>query len=192
MIDARLDLRFAPGDFALAVHDDAEVQVLGLFGPSGSGKTTLLETLAGLRRRRRRHPRRRPQLLDTAAGIDVPPRRRRVGYVPQDALFPALDRRREPRLRRRAATAARASKSSPRCSRSRNLLERPTADLSGGERQRVALAARWSPRPTCCCSTSRSGALDPARRERILPYVMRARQALGVPMVWGPPSACRS
>ncbi len=28
------------------------------------------------------------------------------------------------------------------------------------------------------------GALDPARRDRILPYVLRARQALGVPMVW--------
>ena len=63
-----------------------------LFGPSGSGKTTVLRALAGLDR---------PDegtivhgdetWLDTARGLFVPARRRRVGFLFQDyALFPHL------------------------------------------------------------------------------------------------------
>ena len=66
--------------------------VVALFGRSGCGKTTAINIIAGLLR---------PQsgrivlvdavLLDTESGVDVPPERRAVGYVFQDArLFPHL------------------------------------------------------------------------------------------------------
>src|SRR5438270_12631514 len=78
------------------VPSGAGAGITALFGRSGSGKTSLVNTLAGLLR---------PDagrisldgtvLYDRAAGIDMPPQRRRIGYVFQDArLFPHLTVRR--------------------------------------------------------------------------------------------------
>jgi molybdate transport system ATP-binding protein len=182
VIALEFDLRVDQGEFALEARDHAEVQVLGLAGPSGSGKTTLLEALAGLRPATGVLRVGGRTLLDTAAGIDVPPRRRRVGYVPQDALlFPHLTVRRN--LEYGARHAARVDVVAEMLEVA-NLLDRPTAGLSGGERQRVALGRALASEPDLLLLDEPLGALDPARRERILPYVLRARQALGVPMVW--------
>jgi len=182
VIALAFDLTVGQGEFTLHARDEAEVQVLGLAGPSGAGKTTLLEALAGLRPASGMIRVGGRTLLDTAAGIDVPPRRRRVGYVPQDALlFPHLtvrgnleygasDRQRVDAVAEMLEVAA--------------LMDRPTAGLSGGERQRVALGRALAAAPELLLLDEPLGALDPARRDRILPYVLRARQALGVAMVW--------
>lgn len=66
--------------------------VTALFGPSGAGKSTVISAAAGLLR---------PDecriavddrvLVDTASGVWVPPERRRIGLVFQDArLFPHM------------------------------------------------------------------------------------------------------
>ncbi|HEU5319528.1 MAG TPA: ATP-binding cassette domain-containing protein, partial [Methylomirabilota bacterium] len=83
--------RRLPG-FALDVAWTAGDGVAVLFGPSGAGKTLTLQCLAGLMR---------PDagrivvdgrvLFDAAAGVDLAPQQRRVGYVFQGyALFPHL------------------------------------------------------------------------------------------------------
>ncbi|MGE0359469.1 MAG: ATP-binding cassette domain-containing protein [Vicinamibacterales bacterium] len=182
MIALAFDVKVGQGEFTLHARDEAEVQVLGLAGPSGAGKTTLLEVLAGLRPAAGTIRVGGRTLLDTAAGVDVPPRQRRVGYVPQDALlFPHLTVRGNlgygARDRRRVDAVAEMLEVA-------NLLDRPTAGLSGGERQRVALGRALAAEPELLLLDEPLGALDPARRDRILPYVLRARQALGVAMVW--------
>ena len=79
-----------PG-FALRVGADLELTgITALFGPSGSGKTTLLRIIAGLEQ----------EASGTVAfdgetwqsgETQVPPHRRRIGYVFQDGrLFPHL------------------------------------------------------------------------------------------------------
>ncbi|MGH7316283.1 MAG: ATP-binding cassette domain-containing protein, partial [Candidatus Rokuibacteriota bacterium] len=80
-----------PG-FTLDVEWSAGDGVAVLFGPSGSGKTLTLQCLAGLVRPDSGRIVVNDQVLfDTAAGIDLPPQRRRVGYVFQGyALFPHL------------------------------------------------------------------------------------------------------
>ncbi len=89
-LDVAIALR--RGDFSLDVAFSTHRRVVALFGPSGSGKTSIVHAVAGLLR---------PQagtirvagvtLFDSAAGIDVPTHRRRVGYVFQDArLFPHM------------------------------------------------------------------------------------------------------
>jgi len=182
MIALEFDVRVRQDDFALHLRDRAEVQVLGLVGPSGAGKTTLLEALAGLRAATGVIRVGGRTLLDTPAGIDLPPRLRRVGYVPQDALlFPHLTVRGN--LAYGAADASRVDAVAEMLEVAA-LLDRPATGLSGGERQRVALGRALAAAPELLLLDEPLGALDPARRERILPYVLRARQALGVAMVW--------
>ena len=63
-----------------------------LFGPSGAGKSLTLKAVAGLLRPDAGVIRMHGQaLFDAAAGINLSPQRRRIGYVFQDyALFPHL------------------------------------------------------------------------------------------------------
>ena len=182
MIALEFDVRVQQDGFALHLRDQAEVQVLGLVGPSGAGKTTLLEALAGLRAATGVIRIGGRTLLDTAAGIDLPARRRRVGYVPQDALlFPHLSVRGN--LAYGAADASHVETVAEMLEVAA-LLDRAASGLSGGERQRVALGRALAAAPELLLLDEPLGALDPARRDRILPYVLRARQALGVAMVW--------
>jgi molybdate transport system ATP-binding protein len=81
-----------PG-FALQADFTAPVPgVVALFGRSGSGKTTLVNIISGLLAPDEGEVRLDDEVLtDTRARIAVPPERRRIGYVFQDArLFPHL------------------------------------------------------------------------------------------------------
>ena len=182
MIAFEFDVRVGQGEFQLHVHDKADVQVLGLVGPSGAGKTTLLEAFAGLRPALGVIRVGGRTLLDSAAGIDLPPRQRRVGYVPQDALlFPHLSVRGN--LEYGASHRSRVDAVAEMLEVSA-LLDRAVAGLSGGERQRVALGRALAAEPDLLLLDEPLAALEPARRDRLLPYVLRARETLGVPMVW--------
>lgn len=182
MIALDFDLAVGHDEFTLEARATLDVSVLGLVGSSGAGKTTLLEALAGLVPARGRVRIGESTWLDSAAGVNLSLPDRRVGYVPQDArLFPHLTVRGNlaygTRDEARVALIAEMLEVA-------HLLDRPAARLSGGERQRVALGRALAISPALLLLDEPLGALDPARRERILPYVLRARQALGVPMIW--------
>src|SRR4030095_6753294 len=80
------------GEFALDADFKSESRVTAIFGPSGSGKTSVLNVIAGLLcPERGRVAVDGAVLVDTGAGVFVPPHRRRIGYVFQDdRLFPHL------------------------------------------------------------------------------------------------------
>src|SRR5262249_18780748 len=86
---------------------DADLPLLS--GPSGSGKTTIRSLIAGLRRPHRGAIRLGDTVLfDAERHVNLPPERRRVGYVFQEhLLFPHLSARRnlEYGWRRRPADA---------------------------------------------------------------------------------------
>src|ERR1700761_7309287 len=64
--------------------------ILAIYGPSGAGKTTLLRILAGLTTAASGYIEVDGEVwLDTTRRINLPPRRRSIGFVFQDfALFP--------------------------------------------------------------------------------------------------------
>jgi molybdate transport system ATP-binding protein len=154
-------------------------------GRSGSGKTSLLESLAGLRREARgRLVVSGRVLVDSAAGVDVPPEARRMGYVPQDSLlFPHLTARENVRFGVRKSRPSRVDEAVALLELE-PLLHRYPATLSGGERQRVALARALATDPALLLLDEPLAALDVALKERVLPYLLRIRDEAHVPMLY--------
>ena len=66
----------------------------------------------------------------------------------------------------------------------RPLLDRGVAQLSGGENQRVALARALMSSPEVLLLDEPLAAVDVELRRRILPYLVRVRDELGVPIVY--------
>ena len=156
-------------------------------GPSGAGKTSLLEAIAGLRRATGRIAVPGETLLDSAAGVDLPAEKRRIGYVPQDSLlFPHLTVEDNVRfgLAKNGPTAARLFDEVVGILEIGDLLPRYPATLSGGERQRVALARALATRPRLLLLDEPLAALDVALRGRILPYLLRVRDEMRIPFLY--------
>ena len=158
-----------------------QANVTALVGRSGSGKTSLIESIAGLRRAQGRIAIDEVRLLDSDRGVDLPPERRNIGYVPQDAaLFPHLRVAENIRFggsgSERFDALVAALELAP-------LLDRTPASLSGGERQRVALARALMTQPRLLLLDEPLASIDQPLRERILLYLRRVRD-LGIPMIY--------
>ncbi|MBT8335325.1 MAG: molybdenum ABC transporter ATP-binding protein [Gemmatimonadetes bacterium] len=184
---SRLDVEVATrrGDFELAAALSASGGTTVVFGPSGSGKTTLLRALAGLERAEGRITVDGEAWLDSAAGVDLPPHRRAVGYVFQHAnLLPHLDVSGNLRY-----GARRASGSGPAWDEVIDwlglgpLVERPVDGLSGGERQRVALGRALLRRPRLLLFDEPLSALDEPARRTMAPLLARVSSRFGMPLV---------
>ncbi|WP_164020293.1 molybdenum ABC transporter ATP-binding protein [Pyxidicoccus trucidator] len=180
-----LSIRLPLARFTLEVETRLAGASVAVMGRSGSGKTSLLEVLAGLRRGARGRVEVGGRvLLDSAAGVDVPPEARRMGYVPQDALlFPHLTVGQNVRFGARKGRASRADEAIALLELA-PLLSRYPATLSGGEKQRVALARALATDPALLLLDEPLAALDLALKERVLPYLLRVRDEARVPMLY--------
>jgi molybdate transport system ATP-binding protein len=184
-----VDVEKRLGAFSLAARFTATGGVTALFGPSGAGKTTLVNTIAGLIA-----PDRgsialdETVLFDAAAGINVPPHRRHIGYVFQEGrLFPHLNVRQNLDYGRRVRRLPREAHAFARIAEMLDigpLLGRRPRSLSGGERQRVAVGRALLIRPRLLLLDEPLASLDAARKQEILPYLVRLRDAAHVPMVY--------
>ena len=126
--------------------------ITALFGPSGSGKTTLVNIIAGLIKPDRGAIALDDTVLfDAAAGINLPPHRRHIGYVFQEGrLFPHLSVRQNIDYGRRMSGQPRLEDEFSRIVALLDighLLDRRPRLLSGGERQRVAVGRALLMRP---------------------------------------------
>jgi molybdate transport system ATP-binding protein len=187
MIEVDVERRL--GAFHLDVRFEAEVPIVGLFGRSGSGKTSVINAIAGIVRPWRGTIRvNEVCLFDSARGIDVPPEKRRIGYVFQDALlFPHMDveanlvygqRRRAPsdRLIDEAHVVELLGL--------RPLLRRRPQTLSGGEKQRVAIGRALLAQPRILLMDEPLASLDGPRKMEILAYIELLRDDLDIPIVY--------
>ncbi len=168
--------------FALTLEGRYEADALGIVGPSGAGKTSLLELLAGARRPRAgRVTLGDTTLDDVAAGVHVPARRRRIGYVPQDgALFPHLDVRANILYGARGSDLGRVVDSLE----IGGLLARRPHTLSGGEIQRVALARALMADPALLLFDEPLAGLDAPLRSRVLRHLQQVRDVYRLPFVY--------
>ena len=184
-----VDVEKQLGAFRLAVRFETAGGVTALFGPSGAGKTSLVNVIAGLLT---------PDcgairlddavLFNAAAGINVPPHRRGIGYVFQDGrLFPHLSVRQNLDYGRRMSGRAQDAAEFERVAKLLDigaLLDRRPRTLSGGERQRVAVGRALLMRPRLLLLDEPLASLDIGHKREILPYLIRLRDEAGVPMVY--------
>lgn len=182
MISLTIDITMRQHSFLLQVREQASVEVLGLFGPSGSGKTSLLEAIAGIRTPDEGEIRVGDRVLFSSANrINIPARERHIGYVPQDSLlFPNMDVAQNIRYGARQGDFA----GLVDILDLRPLLERGVQKLSGGEKQRVAIARALMTKPSILLLDEPLAGVDRGRRDVILPYILRIRKELHVPLIY--------
>lgn len=182
-----VDVRARLGDFRLdARFRGAPGGVTVLYGPSGAGKSSVLAAVAGaLRPEAGRIALGGEVLFDSAAGIDLPMERRRIGWVFQDArLFPHLSV--EANLRfglRRAPPGPVRFEEAVEVLGVGHLLHRRPRELSGGERQRVALARALVTEPACVLADEPTGNLDHATAQGIFDLMLELSTTLGTAFV---------
>jgi molybdate transport system ATP-binding protein len=163
-------------------------ELLALIGPSGSGKTTTLRSIAGL------HEPGEGRVVcagsvwyDSAAGVSLSPRRRRVGLVFQSyALFPHLSAAENimeslvdlpvAERRERADTLLERVHLD-------GLGERRPAQLSGGQRQRVAVARALARRPDVLLLDEPFSAVDQTTRRSLQHDMAELRRDLSMPVI---------
>jgi molybdate transport system ATP-binding protein len=184
-----LDVERCLGDFALAAKFEVAGGATALFGPSGAGKTSIANLIAGLLRPDRgRIALDGTVLFDAGSRIDVPPHRRRVGYVFQEGrLFPHMSVRRNLDYGRWMSGHARDHAEAGRIVAMLDighLLDRRPGKLSGGERQRIAIGRALLMRPRLLLLDEPLASLDTARKHEILPYLLRLRDDAKVPMLY--------
>ncbi|HET9794169.1 MAG TPA: ATP-binding cassette domain-containing protein [Thermoanaerobaculia bacterium] len=180
-VSARIRRGALDADFRI----DSDAAALAIFGESGAGKTTLLDAVAGLVRPAEGRIRIGGSVLfDSTAGIDLPPRRRRVGYVRQAPdLFPAMTVAENIAFALSCAADRALRRGVPPVPGIERLENRRPHELSGGETRRVQIARALAAGPDILLLDEPFANLDaPARRE-ILPLLGSLPRLAGVPAV---------
>ncbi len=158
-----------------------------LFGPSGAGKSTVVAALAGLLRpAEARLVVDGVVLCDTHKNLFVPPERRRLGMVFQEArLFPHLSVQSNLRYGlRRAPPGPVGFARVVALLGIEPLLQRRPHTLSGGERQRIAIGRAVLSQPRLLLMDEPLASLDDARRADILPFIAALGRELAIPIVY--------
>jgi molybdate transport system ATP-binding protein len=184
-----VDVSYQLGSFELRAAFSGSGRLTALFGPSGSGKTSLVNLIAGLAKPD--HGRiaiNETVLVDTEKRIFLPPHKRRIGYVFQDArLFPHLTVGQNLRYGRWFAPKAEGRQNVGQLVDLLgidHLLDRRPQALSGGEKQRVAIGRALLASPRLLLMDEPLAALDDARKAEILPYIERLRDETKIPLVY--------
>ncbi|NLV24571.1 MAG: ATP-binding cassette domain-containing protein [Deltaproteobacteria bacterium] len=158
-------------------------KILVLIGPSGGGKTTIVRLLAGLEKPDRGAITFGDEVwFDSARGIHLPPRKRRLGYVFQDyslfphltlfenAAFAAVDHREVDELLDLFGIA--------------HLRDRKPHQVSGGERQRCAICQSLARHPRLLLLDEPLSALDVVTRRELREELKNLKARISFPIVY--------
>ena len=176
------------GDFSYDARFGAGNEIVVLFGHSGAGKSLTLQLIAGLLR---------PDagriaiggepVFDSAAGLDLPPQERRIGYVVQDlALFPHMTVAENVAFGMTGEGEGRES----RLAEVLDLMhlgdfrDRKPRSLSGGQQQRAALARALAREANLLLLDEPFSALDESLRVELRRELIRLRSELDLSVIF--------
>ncbi len=176
----------AGGGFALDVDFEAPAGVTILFGASGSGKTMTLKSIAGIVRPNSGRISINNQIIfDSALGIDIPIRKRGVGYLFQNlALFPHKTALGNVEFGMTGLAVRERALKMMAALRIEHTAYRKPRDISGGEAQRVALARALSCGPRILLLDEPLSAIDEATKLGIIADLKAINRELLLPIIY--------
>jgi len=188
MIKAEICKAFS--GISIDVEFSLEKGILVLFGPSGSGKTTILNCISGLQKPDSGHISLGGKLFFSSAdSIDIPARKRKIGYVFQEyALFPHMTVKQNvlygvPGGCKKGKHYRVGVRDVLEMLKIDHLQDRYPANLSGGERQRVALARALMVEPDLLLLDEPLSALDSATRAELRLELKQLQRRWNIPFV---------
>lgn len=171
-----VDIEKKLDSFTLKASFKVDGEVTALFGPSGAGKSMTLKCIAGIEK---------PDtgviqlngrtLFDSSQHIDLPPQKRKVGYLFQEyALFPNMTAKGNieagMHLLKKSDRLAKTAELIE-CFRLNGLEDKRPSTLSGGEQQRVALARMFASQPEVILLDEPFASLDILLKAELIPYI---------------------
>lgn len=181
-----LNIKQQLGTLRLDVSEELPAEgITAVFGVSGAGKTSLINAISGLTR---------PQegrivingrvVVDCKTSVFLPPEKRRIGYVFQDArLFPHY--RVKGNLQYGMDTSMKGQfEQIVSLLGIEQLLSRFPVTLSGGEKQRVAIGRALLTAPDLMLMDEPLASLDEPRKRELLPYLERLTREIKIPILY--------
>ena len=177
------------GQSTIIARFESQGGLTALFGASGVGKSSILNMIAGLLRPDSGHIIVNGHtLFNSQTRVNLPPERRRLGYVFQDGrLFPHF------RVRANLLYGFHLARAEDRWIGFEetaaflgigHLMERWPSTLSGGEAQRVAIGRALLSGARCLLLDEPLSSLDEPRRAEIMTVIERIRDELKLPILY--------
>ncbi len=178
-----VNIKKRTGDFFLEVSFDTKTNVLGLLGASGCGKSMTLKCIAGVEKPDEgRIVLNNRVLFDSGKGINLPPQKRKVGYLFQDyALFPNM------------TVLQNVTCGAKNLEKAREYIKKYALEgtenqypeqLSGGQKQRVALARMLASSPELILLDEPFTALDNFLKARLERQIMEVIETVEAPVIF--------
>ncbi|PJJ09736.1 molybdate transport system ATP-binding protein [Flavobacterium sp. 1] len=172
-------LQSASGEMILDLDFQVkENDFVTLYGASGSGKTTTLQLLSGLMNPEAGIIKVKDFLwLDTHSKINLPPQKRKIGYVFQDyALFPNMSVRENLDFALEKGQDKTIVDELLQTMELVSLQHQKPNQLSGGQQQRVALARALVRQPDILLLDEPLSAIDTEMRLKLQDYLLEAHR----------------
>jgi molybdate transport system ATP-binding protein len=181
MIEFKISKKLQSASGEMILNLDFQVKendFVTLYGASGSGKTTTLQILSGLINPEQGFIKVNDVVwLDTNSKINLPPQKRKIGYVFQDyALFPNMS------VRENLTFALEKNQDKSIVDELLQTMElvslqhQKPNQLSGGQQQRVALARALVRQPDILFLDEPLSAIDTEMRLKLQDYLLEAHQ----------------
>ena len=186
----KVDILRKQGNFTVNTNfSGAETGITALYGPSGAGKTSVINMVSGLTAPDKGHISVKDLcLFDSEKGINLPPEKRRIGYVFQDGrLLPHLSVHnnliyglkltpRELRFVKYDSVVEMLGIT--------HILNRRPSKLSGGEKQRVAIGRALLTSPAMLLMDEPLASLDAGRKTEVLPFITQLSREYKIPILY--------
>ena len=158
-------------------------ELLGIVGPTGAGKTTIIRTICGLEKPDSgRITHNNLIWTSTKDNIDIPTRKRNIGYVFQEyILFPNLN------VYKNVAFAAKDHGKVKELMKRLDiwhLKDSRPCNISGGERQRCAICQTLAREPEVLLMDEPFSALDALTRKKLKGLIKSLKSELSIPVIY--------